>query len=175
MALSNVQDRIDELCATSDLGRLPGNIQYYHGGFTAAQWKNFLLLYSMYMLKDVLPEQDMHCWQSFVLSCRLLCKTCVTKTELMLADSKFMHFLKEYEKVYGKSSISSNMHLHAHLKESVENYGSIYGFWRFSFERYNGILGVHYTNNKMVEIQIMRKFMSSGIHCRHAVLIASTI
>ena len=42
-------------------------------------------------------------------------------------------------------------------------YGSIYGFWLFSFERYNGILGSYHTNNKTVEIQIMRKFMTSGI------------
>lgn len=55
------------------------------------------------------------------------------------------------------------MHLHLHLKECVENYGSIYGFWLFSFERYNGILGSYQTNNKTVELQIMRKFMTSGI------------
>ena len=35
--------------------------------------------------------------------------------------------------------------------------------WLFSFERYNGILGSYHTNNKTVEIQIMRKFMTSGI------------
>ena len=74
---------------------------------------------SMYVLKDGLPKRDMHCWQSFVLTCRLLCKPCVTKTDLMLADTKFMDFLKEYESLYGKSSISPNMHLHAHLKVYV--------------------------------------------------------
>ena len=161
--MSKIQDRIEEICATSGLGRLPSNIKSNHGGYTAAQWKNFVLLYSMYVLKDVLPENVMHCWQSFVLACRLLCKPCITKTDLMLADSKFMHFLKEYETLFGKSSISPNMHLHAHLRECIENYGSIYGFWLFSFERYNGILGAYHTNNKTVEIQIMRKFMTSGI------------
>ena len=45
----------------------------------------------------------------------------------------------------------------------MQNYGSIYGFWLFSFERYNGILGSYHTNNKTVELQIMRKFMTSGI------------
>ena len=38
-----------------------------------------------------------------------------------------------------------------------------YGFWLFSFERYKGILGSYQTNNKTVELQIMRKFMTSGI------------
>lgn len=118
----------------------------------------------MYALKDVLPEQHLHYWQSFVLACCLLCRLCLNKTDLRVADWKLLHFLKEYEKVNGVLSITPNMHLHLHLhlKECVENYGSIYGFWLFSFERYNGILGSYHTNNKTVEIQIMRKFMTSG-------------
>ena len=50
-----------------DRGRLPGNIKSNYGGFTAAQWKNFVLLFEMYCLKDVLPDQHLHYWQSFVL------------------------------------------------------------------------------------------------------------
>ena len=37
------------------------------------------------------------------------------------------------------SVITPNKHLHLHLKECVENYGCVYGFWLFSFERYNGL------------------------------------
>ena len=161
--LETIQTRINEITVLSDIGRLPGNIKSNYGGFTAAQWKNFVLLFSMYCLKDVLPDQHLHYWQSFVLACCLLCRSCITKTDLMLADCKLMHFVKEYEKINGEMTITPNMHLHLHLKECVENYGSIYGFWLFSFERYNGILGSCQTNNKTVELQIMRKFMTSGI------------
>ena len=160
--LDTVQSKMNEISSLSDIGRLPGNIKSNYGGYTAAQWKNFVLLFSMYSLKDVLPHEHLHYWQSFVLACRLLCKPCITKTELKMADCKLLDFLKEYERINGKMAISPNMHLHLHLKECVENYGSIYGFWLFSFERYNGILGSYQTNNKTVEIQIMRKFMISG-------------
>ena len=161
--LVKLQERIVEISSLSDIGRLPGNIKSNYGGYTAAQRKNFVLLFSMYTLKDVLPDQHLHYWQSFVLACHLLCKPCITKTDLMVSDCKLMHFLKEYEKINGELAITPNMHLCLHLKECVENYGSIYGFWLFSFERYNGILGSYHTNNKTVEIQIMRKFMISGI------------
>ena len=161
--LETIQTRINEMSSLSDIGRLPGNIKSNYGGYTAAQWKNFVLLFSMYCLKDVFPDHHLHYWQSFVLACRLLCKPCITKADLIAADCKLLHFVKEYEKINGELSISPNMHLHLHLKECVENYGSIYGFWLFSFERYNGILGSYHTNNKTVEIQIMRKFMTSGI------------
>lgn len=160
--LQTIQARIDEISSLSDIGRLPENISSNYGGYTAAQWKNVLVLFSMYALKDVLPEQHLHYWQSFVLACRLLCRACINKTDLMVADCKLLHFLREYEKINGVLSITPNMHLHLHLKQCVENYGSIYGFWLFSFERYNGILGSYHSNNKTVEIQVMRKFMTSG-------------
>ena len=43
--------------------------------------------------------------------------TVALQAELMLPDSKFMYFLKEYEKIYGKLLITPNMHLHAHLRD----------------------------------------------------------
>ena len=53
------------------------------------------------------------------------------------------------------------MHFHLHIKECVENYGSMYGFWLFSFERYDGILGsFHAANNREVEVQPMRRFLT---------------
>ena len=155
----------------SDLGRLPGNIQSNYGGFTASQWKNFVLYYSMFALKGILPESHMHYWQSFVLACRLICKPCISKTDLMIADKKFLHFATEYERINGKLAISPNIHLHLHLQECVQNYGSVYGFWLFSFERYNGILESYSTNNKNIEVQIMRKFVTSGLlACKKSVL-----
>lgn len=53
------------------------------------------------------------------------------------------------------------MHLYSHLVDSVLDYGPVYSFWLFSFERYNGILGEFGTNQRAVEIQVMRKFTSS--------------
>lgn len=64
------------------------------------------------------------------------------------------------EFLYGKTVITPNMHLHLHIRECVENYGSVYGFWLFSFERYNGLLGSFHTNNREVEVQLMRRFLT---------------
>ena len=59
----------------------------------------------------------------------------------------------------GKNAITPNIHLYLHIKECVENYGSIYGFWLFIFKRFNGILGSDQTNGR----GIMRKFTTSGV------------
>lgn len=52
------------------------------------------------------------------------------------------------------------MHLHCHLKECIEDYGPVYSFWCFAFEQHNRFLGNTITNNRSVETQLMRKFLS---------------
>ena len=50
------------------------------------------------------------------------------------------------------------MHLHLHLKESFLHFGPPHAFWCFAFERFNGVLGSYYTNNRAIELQLMRRF-----------------
>ena len=56
-------------------------------------------------------------------------------------------------------SCTPNMHLHLHLKNCVLDYGPVYSFWMFAFERFDVILGAYGTNNKNIEVQIMREFL----------------
>ena len=51
------------------------------------------------------------------------------------------------------------MHLHAHIRECVQDYGPVQSFWLFSFERFNGMLGKQPHNNKSIEVQVMRWFL----------------
>ena len=70
-------------------------------------------------------------------------------------------FCNRFEQLYGKNAVTPNMHLHCHLSKCLEDFGSVYGFWLFSFEKkYNGILGNYSTNNRSIEIQLMRKFQT---------------
>jgi len=49
--------------------------------------------------------------------------------------------------------------MHGHLVECINEYGPLSSFWLFPFERYNGILEGTPTNNRSIEVQIMRKFL----------------
>ena len=49
--------------------------------------------------------------------------------------------------------------MHRHILNCILDYGPVYAFWLFSFERYNGILGSYKTNNRSIEIQLMRHFV----------------
>lgn len=49
--------------------------------------------------------------------------------------------------------------MHTHLCECVLDFGPVHAFWLFSFESYNGIMGGFQTNNRSIELQLMRKFL----------------
>jgi hypothetical protein len=51
------------------------------------------------------------------------------------------------------------MHLHGHLYDCILDFGLVYSFWLFSFERENGIFGSYKTNKKNIEVQLMKRFL----------------
>ena len=62
--------------------------------------------------------------------------------------------------MYGSDVITPNMHLHCHLKESILAFGTVYSFWLFSFERFNGILEHFPSNNRNIEFCLMHWFLT---------------
>ena len=58
-----------------------------------------------------------------------------------------MQFGVMFEALCGKDKCTPNMHLHGHLQDCILDYGPVFSFWCFSFERYNGIMGDYHTNN----------------------------
>ena len=154
-----IQTRVDSMRVPSDIGRIPRKIASSFGGFTAEQWKNWVIVYSMFALRGILPQEHYSCWQAFVLSCYFLCRKEIQDVELKKADLLLLKFCKKVESLYGNRAITPNMHLHCHIAECVKDFGPIYGFWLFSFERYNGILGSYPTNKRNTTEQIMRRFL----------------
>ena len=58
--LKTMQERMYGFSLTSDLGRLPGSIEAGYAGWTAAQWKNFVMYYSLYSIEKLLPDDYIH-------------------------------------------------------------------------------------------------------------------
>ena len=77
-----IEKRIDLFTVPAVVGRLPSRIGSQYGGFTAKQWKNWILLYSAVALKGLLPSDDMGCWLLFVRACSLLCKPIIKKEDV---------------------------------------------------------------------------------------------
>ena len=72
-----------------------------------------------------------------------LVKPCVSKVDIQIATFLFVKFAKDMESNYGSKYITPNMHLMIHLDECVFDYGSVYSFWLFAFERYNFLSAIY--------------------------------
>jgi hypothetical protein len=154
-----IQNIVDNISVPSDVGRIPQKIESGFSGFKADQFKNWINTYSIPALFDFLPSQSLECWRHFVLACRILCKHHLTTCDIDVADILLLSFCQKVEQLYGKSVITPNMHLHAHLKAVICDYGPMQEFWCFPFERFNGILGKQPSNNRSIEPQLMKRFL----------------
>lgn len=127
---------MDRFVVPSDIGRIPHKIFSGFASFTADQFKNWIVHFSLITLRDILAPNDLECWRHFVLACRLLCSRQLGMNQIRLADALLLQFCKCTERMYGKRTITPNMHMHCHLKDCILDYGPLHGFWLFSFERY---------------------------------------
>ena len=56
------------------------------------------------------------------------------------AHQKLIEIVELIENNHGRDKITPNLHLSLHLAECSFDYGLLYTFWCFSFERMNGVL-----------------------------------
>lgn len=99
-------------------------------------------------------------WFDFVQACIIICSRVISVDRLEVADTYLQSFLMKFVDLHGPLKCTPNMHLHLHLRDCMLDYGPVYAFWCFSFERLNGMLG-QYHNSRNIEVQIMRNFEQS--------------
>ena len=163
--LQKIQDTVNAINSPVDVGRLPAKIASNYSGFTADQWRNWLCIYSPVALKNVIPSSSLRCWLLYVKAVSILCTRVITIGDVSVADQYLQLFCQEFQKLYGSQSCTPNMHLHLHLLDCILDYGPVYSFWCFAFERFNDMLGAFPTNSKQIEPQIMRKFLQQQRVC----------
>jgi len=153
-----IQECVDVVQVPPSLGRLPSKVLSSFAGLTADQLKNWTNIFSLFALRDHLSSNDFECWHHFVLASRILTQLQLSTSDVQLAHA-LLQFCRRVEQMYGSSVVTPNMHLHCHLKECLVDYGPVYNFWLFSFERYNGIFENFPSSTRSLEIQLMWRFL----------------
>lgn len=87
-----IQELVDSFIVPSDVGRIPRKIEANFSGFTADQFKNWIITYSIPCLHSVLPSAHLECWRFFVLACRIFCKYSLSMAEIHLVDALLLKF-----------------------------------------------------------------------------------
>ena len=161
-AMTTMQGTIDSMTVPTEVGRIPGKVEFGFDHFTADQFKNWVIFYSIPCLYGILSTDKLESWRHFVLACRILCQHSLTLEQIALADAHLLKFCNQTEHLYGQPVITPNMHMHCHLRNCLLDYGPVYSFWCFSYERYNGILGNQPSNNRDIEPQLMMRFLADN-------------
>src|SRR5579864_1603358 len=90
---------------------------------------------------DLLAEPDQKILENFVRACSLLVCRIINYNTLNKAHEYLLKVARLIEENYGSKMITPNLHLCLHIVYCCWDYGPLYSFWYFSFERMNGILG----------------------------------
>ena len=161
--LDKIHERLSKVQVPINVGRLPAKID---SGvtYTAEQWMNWTIYFSIYCLHDLLSDDEIECWRHFVLACRRLCKLHVMEEDVTVANGLLLKFGERMQRIYGEDAITPNMHMACHIAECILDYGPLHSFWLFAFERYNGLLGSQPNNNRAIEGQLMARFLKDNVH-----------
>lgn len=158
-SLEKIDQRLKEVKFPPGYCTLPSAISSAFHSMKSDEYKTWVLYLSIFCLRDILPKPHFNMWQAFVRACHILLKPYITHEEVYLAHSLLRLFNETYERILGKEYCTPNMHMQLHIKDCILEFGPVYAFWCYSFERYNGILGQYQTNNKSITVQLMRKFL----------------
>ena len=156
--VNEIDKLMNAIGTVNEMGRATKSMSYFKS-MKAEEWQHWVLVYSLYCLKDLLPRNHYNLWQVFVRACKLLISTSITSQDVRIAHDLLALFCTKFQQIMGADYCTPNMHMHLHLEECIINYGPVYAFWAFSFERYNGKLGSYHTNNRSLTITMMRKFL----------------
>jgi hypothetical protein len=142
-SLIKIQQKMDEFQIPSDLGRIPGKIHCGEGfsNFTADQWRIFFTIYATVSLWSHLSGHDRKILHHFVRICRIFVSRILETDVIRESQWRLIELVKLIEQHHGRDKITPNLHLSLHLTECTHDYGPLYSFWCFSFERMNGVLG----------------------------------
>ena len=157
--IKRIDTAINEMTVPSEVGRVTKSMFLYKT-MKAAEWKNWVVVFSLYSLKKVLSKRHYNLWQLFVRASNIFINSSITMEEVNLGHELIVMYCKQFQAIYGSRYCTPNMHMHTHIKSCILEFGPTYGFWCFSFERYNFILGSYSTNNHALTITLMKKFVN---------------
>ena len=99
------------------------------------------MIYAIPIMWDLLDEADQQILTHFVMACFLLTVRIIEDSALDEAYSRLLMVAHLVKDNYGLEMIIPNFHLSFHLTECCQDYGPLYTFWYYSFERMDSIVG----------------------------------
>ena len=124
-----------------------------------SEWHWWLLLYSPVILHGLLPSQYFRHLLLLVQGYFLLSKSSIQSREIERANACLSKFVEDFERLYGKSSMTYNVHQLNHLAQTVIDWGPLSGYSMYIFEGFNQMLLKLFHGSQAVPAQIANSFL----------------
>lgn len=106
----------------------------------AKEYRSFLLYYCLPCLEDLLPVKHFNLLKLLVNAMHILLSDNITARAYSEAKSALSQFVAGFQKLYGLSRVTYNLHLLSHLCDLVYKMGPLWSYSNFVFESCNGRL-----------------------------------
>lgn len=153
-----VDKRLSEINPPSIITRRPRKLSEHFKYYKASKYHSFLLYYSLPVLHDVLPQDYWNHYALLVIFIHTLLRQSVSNDQLLYCEQIIKQFCSQFEGLYGRRYMTTNVHLLLHLTECVRELGPLWVYSCFHFESQNGILKSLVHGTQHVEKQIMSSF-----------------
>ncbi|RIB11190.1 hypothetical protein C2G38_127932 [Gigaspora rosea] len=110
------------------------------------EWANWIVLYSMPLLRDHLPKKIIQGWSLFVAAVKLCQKRIISSDDINELRRLILGFYDHYEKTYYRQeqirlpAMKICLHYLLHLVDTIETNGPCWSTWQFPIERLCGML-----------------------------------
>lgn len=128
----NLSNRLVSIKPISKIMRRPRSI-FSRGEFKANEFRGLLLHFLPFVLSGLLDAKYIAHFRLLSYSIYTLSKKSISIEEIQTVQLQLDEFVKDFQKLYGKSNVTMNVHLVQHLTMSVNKLGplwttSVYGF-----------------------------------------------
>lgn len=107
------------------INRKPRSVQE-RGFYKASEYRNLLLYFLPYALRGLLDESKVKHFQLLSAATYILLQSELNENEINQAGEMFTTFADRFEEMYGKETVTMNVHILRHYAETVKNCGPIW-------------------------------------------------
>ena len=129
----------------------------------AHKWSIFLLFYSLQPCLNFFTRKYVKHWDLSVDGISILLKVSIKSIDIEFSRTCLTEFIHGVEELYGREHVSFNVHLLAHLPESVINWGPLWIQSAFLYENANQLLLSYVKSSNGVANQICDTFRLQSV------------
>lgn len=153
-----LSNRLISIKPITEIMRKPRSI-FNKGEFKANEFRSLLFHFLPFALSGLLERQYITHFHLLSYSIYTLSKKCISIEDVKQAQLQLSEFVNDFQKLYGKSNVTMNVHLLNHLATSVSKLGPLWATSVYGFETNNGVVIRANTSKKDMAHQLIYKYI----------------